>query len=232
MRPRMDPDKGNIFAVSASAWHRYRGFLALILQRYEQTGDDYATVSDRLKTLFQGTSREPSQEVAEELIRTARIQERLHLEIESFYIFAKILLDRIADTFGYYFGTPWKRPGSTHSQLTSSFPSLRVEKAFIVEPAELLGMLEELKRMIVDYRTGVIEHTSEPRLIRGTSVGPDKAPAIVTAILYPVGSEAAEKQHETVDPRALLRRLDAYIDAIMTFLEVNVDRSIVLATDS
>jgi hypothetical protein len=60
------------------------------------------------------------------------------LEIESFYIFAKILLDRIADTFIYFYNiSSLRKMGSSYSQLTKSFDKICTERGFLIEPPDL-----------------------------------------------------------------------------------------------
>jgi len=45
----------------------------------------------------------------QELQHIQSLEQLIHLEIESFYTFAKILLDRIADTFSYFYSVPLRK---------------------------------------------------------------------------------------------------------------------------
>ena len=88
----------------------------------------------------------------------AALTTELHLSIESFYIFAKIPADRMADTFGYYFQVQWKGFGSTHTKLEKRFDDLITGRGLSREPTDLLATIQEISKRIVDYRTGLIEH--------------------------------------------------------------------------
>ena len=52
---------------------------------------------------------------------------------------------------------------------------------------------------------------------------PGEASSIVASRMYPTEEDAAFRQ--TVDPHALLRALEAHIEAMLTFFEVNAKRS-------
>jgi hypothetical protein len=108
----------NLLNSSLGAWIRYYDFLAVIRNRYEQVSTPYI---DTVRTQFEkskieaDTGQSSSHSLtAEELLENQRldqIAQILHLDIESFYVFANILLDRIASTFQYYF---WRKPKWNH----------------------------------------------------------------------------------------------------------------------
>ena len=81
----------------------------------------------------------------------------LRLEIESFYLFAKILLDRLADAFAYYFGEHFGGLGSTYTKLAKRFPEVATRRKLREQSAQRLPDLSDdmqaLKRDVVDYRT-------------------------------------------------------------------------------
>ena len=74
----------------------------------------------------------------------------LHLDIETFYLFAKILLDRIADTFGFMFGVDWKSSGSSHSDLSKRFETLCRDKGLEIRPDNLPALISKLSKAVVD----------------------------------------------------------------------------------
>src|SRR5262249_28668113 len=85
------------------------------------------------------------------------------VDIESFYLFAKILLDRLADAFGPYFGVSLKTRGSTYVKLAKGFPEVVAAKE-LVEPggsrthAALAEQFEQLRRDIIEHRNVAVEH--------------------------------------------------------------------------
>jgi hypothetical protein len=97
----------------------------------------------------------------------------LHLEIETFYLLAKILLDRIADTFAYAFDFPWKAKGSTHEKLFHLLPKIVKDKGLSAPPATLYGLLRETRDLVVTYRDDHIEHVAVG-IQRGTVWSPAK----------------------------------------------------------
>ena len=131
----------------------------------------------------------------------------------TFYLFAKILLDRIADTFGLVFGVKWRSGGSSYSDLSKRFAALCREKGLEIRPDDLPTSISKLWVAIVDYRNKMIEHLDEP-LMRGTLSSPGQASSI-----------AAGWGRQTEDPHALLRMLEEYVDAMLTFFGVNAKKS-------
>ena len=146
----------------------------------------------------------------------------LHLDIETFYLFAKILLDRIADTLGLVFGVKWKRSGSSYSDLSIRFTALCGQKGLEILPDDLPALISKLWA-IVDYRNKLIKHPGDSPVGRGTLFAPGEASSIVASRMYPTEQDAAFRQTE--DPHALLRALEAHIEAMLTFFEVNAKRA-------
>lgn len=170
-----------------------------------------------------GKSRQVTPEELEEMERTRTLTLRVHLEIESFYVFANILLDRIASTFRFYF---WRRPKWNHRQLAQNLEKICTKKFLVVPLDDLLKMPHKLEELIVAYRNTRIEHVEEPRLIFGTSWGPDKRAKITPNVLYPAPGEVEKIQHSTADLDGLLASLDTYMTSMLDFLDANADKSI------
>lgn len=228
-RKRTDTKTGNILNTSFHPWLRYCRFIGVIRERYEETGKTYMAVTERsLEAAKQspGTHRLTPEEW-EEHQRSYDLGLVLHLEIESFYVFAKLLLDRIADTFGYYFGVTWHKFGSSYVKLTGQFEQICAAKDLTLQYADLPKILHDLRERIVEYRTDVIEHVSDPRLLRGTSWGADKKPKIITSPLYPSESEFPQyEQKETENLDELITMLEQYIAMMVDFFETNWEKSV------
>ena len=227
-RRRMDTWNGNLFAASAEAWWRYYIFLTLILARYDRSNAAYVEVMEQVTRQMRdapagGGSAPMTPEDMAELKRQIDLATVLHLDIETFYLFAKILLDRIADTFGLVFEVEWKSRGSSHSDLSQQFQDLCRNKGLEIRPDNLSALVSKLWA-IVDYRNKLIEHLGDSPVVRGTLSAPGKASSIVTSRMYPAAEEAQEFR-QTKDPHALLHTLEEYIEAMLTFFEVNAKRS-------
>src|SRR5207247_1838375 len=158
----------NLLNGSVSAWLRYYEFLNLIRDRYGKTSTAFVAAMKRQQEGMMSNPAGPrrlTQDEWEEMQRNAEIGRRLHLEIESFYIFANILLDRVASTFRFYF---WGKPNWNHMHLATNLRNICVKKSLRVPDANLLQMPADLQEHIVEYRNKRIEHVEEPRLHFGT----------------------------------------------------------------
>ena len=228
-RSRMDNKNNNLFAFSAGAWWTYYIFLTHILARYDRSNAEYGEVMEPVTRRMSeapagGRSRPMTPEDMAEWKRQIDLATVLNLDIETFYLFAKILLDRIADTFGFMFGVDWKSSGSSHSDLSKRFETLCRDKGLEIRPDNLPALISTLSKAVVDYRNKLIEHLNDPRILKGTASAPGKASSIVTSHMYPT-EEDAEAFRQTEDPHALLRMLEEYIAAMLKLFEVNTKKS-------
>jgi len=228
--PHPDTRTINLLNSSLGAWLRYYGFLTLIRNRYEEANAPYMDAMERqleaIKKETAETNRpEPrfvTPEEWEEMQKTTELGKRLHLEIESFFIFANILLDRIACTVRYYF---WRRSDWNHWQLAANLENICKKKAFTVPSDDFLRLPGELQEKVVSYRNTRVEHVEEPHLRFATSWGPDKKAKIMPTFLYPTEKEVKELQNASGDLDELLSLLDTYMVAMLDFFDANADKS-------
>jgi hypothetical protein len=182
LQPR-DTREVNLLNSSLAAWFRYYDFLIIIRNRYEQVRTPY---TEALKMQLEETTETgPRSLTREELVVMQNLLQFtpiLHLDIDSFYLFANILLDRIASTFRYYF---WRKPKWNHWQLVQNIARICEKKPLSVVPDDILTIPIDLQRRIVDYRNRRIEHVEEPRFQFSTTWGSDNKPKIHTMLLYP-----------------------------------------------
>jgi len=217
-RSRMDDENTNLFTASAGAWSRYHAFLGHVLARHDRSNAEYVEAQKRwiglaMRPEAAGTFRPMTPEDMVAWKQTADLATVLHLDIETFYLFAKILLDRTADTFGLVFGVKWRSGGSSYSDLSKRFAGLCREKGLETRPDNLPALISKLWEAVVDYRNKMIEHLVEP-LMPGTLTSPGQASSIATG-----------RGRQTEDPHALLRTLEEYVEAMLTLFEVNAKKS-------
>src|ERR1700674_3456938 len=95
-RERFANQDNNKFAMSFSQISRYAAFLDVVLKRYEEASRQlFANTKAMQSTMLPGSH--PLTTVQKTLwAEGSRLTILLHLEIESYYVFAKILLDKIA----------------------------------------------------------------------------------------------------------------------------------------
>jgi hypothetical protein len=108
----------------------------------------------------------------------------LHLDIESFYLFAKIYLDKIAHAFEFYFGPGRGKSMDSHDQLVKNFPAYAKEKGLTL-PSDLMSIATRLKSDISDYRDYEIAHEKSPRRLSGTVFDTEGKMRIIATHLYP-----------------------------------------------
>jgi len=225
---REDTQTWNLLNTSLGSWLRYRLFLGVIRDRYVKASEvhtrDWQLLLESVeKRSTAGESHSMTGDERKEYDRITQHSMRVHLEIESFYVFANILLDRIASTFRFYL---WRRPEWNHRQLSQNLEKICTKKSLQVPSPDLLKMPHALEDLIVKYRNTKIEHVDEPRMILGTTWSPTSRVRIVPIVLYPSPGEAEEVQHSTADLDELLASLDAYMTTMLDFFDANAHKSI------
>jgi len=218
VEPQVSVEVRNSLAVSVGHWHQYLAYLAIILPRAEAADAAYHEVTERLMESARAATRGVARSMtpAEQAVVGALELRSIvaHLEIESFYVFAKILLDRVADSMARYFGLTLLRHGSSHSELQSgAFKNLCARRT--MDGRSIQAMLDDLRKRIVDHRTKVIEHLNEPDFAR--------------AILYNPGAGAKMLLAGCMtEPLAtLLEEVDSYVVSILAFMQANGRHSII-----
>lgn len=225
---REDTKTWNLLNTSFGGWLRYWTFLTVIRDRYVDASEAHTrawrVLHESIEKGSRADERRPlTPDQREEYDRIARQSVRVHLEIESFYVFANILLDRIASTFRFYF---WRRSNWNHRQLSQNLEKICVSKSLHVSSRDFFKMPDKLEGLIVKYRNTRIEHVEEPRLILGTSWSPSSRVKIVPMVLYPSADEAEEVQHSTADLDELLEVLGAYMAIMLDLFDANAAKSI------
>jgi hypothetical protein len=224
----------NILNASLNAWYRYYRFLQILIARYTQTAVAYveALLQENERIWAQAKKADEAgqpatwpvtREELTEMRRMAEIALTLHLEIESFFVFANILLDRVASACRYYF---WKRADWNHWQLTHNLEKVCAKKGLHMPDLGLLKMPSELGAKIVAYRNTRVEHVEEPRLHYATMWGPDKKPKIYPILLYPTEGEAKSMQKPSGDIDEIMALLDHYMTSMLDFFDANAEKSV------
>jgi hypothetical protein len=127
-RKRFANEDNNKFAIGFSQISRYHLFLSLILKRYEEASRAFFENTNAMQaTLLPGTHRLTDAQVKlrEDGVRLSAL---VHLEIESYYLFAKICLDKIARALEFYFGQGRGKSLDSHDQLVKNFAAYAAEK--------------------------------------------------------------------------------------------------------
>jgi hypothetical protein len=98
-------------------------------------------------------------------MRLMGAQQLVSLEVESFYVSAKLLLERIATTFFFFFGRQMPSTGSAHHFLTAGFKKWSSQiTGGQKTPKTLHSLMQELDKRVVTFRNVHIEHPKDPHL--------------------------------------------------------------------
>lgn len=140
-------------------------FWASYLARLYITRDRYMTACREFTEFLAASDGERADNVAERMIGQYGHEDRIRLDIESFYVATKLLLERIAVTFGFFFKRPIPTKGSAHTALGKHFEKWSSQ---ITEgqktPSKLYGLMKQLSTRVVSFRNIHIEHPSHPTI--------------------------------------------------------------------
>jgi len=111
----------NYFAIALLQVGKYYDFLLLIKERFDPSAKEFVQINEDLqKAIPPGISQVPTQQ-AELLDKSFYLQKTIVLDIESFYVFAKILLDKLARFIEQYFGQAKGCSLRSHDRFVKSF---------------------------------------------------------------------------------------------------------------
>ena len=231
-RARFDERDAEILATYAQQLAELVGYLEITANDYEAATAEYQDSLYRWYPVLEavkertGGTLSTDDLTAEELELHGEVGVNgltVYLRIETFYVFAKILLDRLARLIPHYFGHADYVPLSKHRQLPGTLPAFAEQKGLTLSP-ELAERVVELQRRISDYRDKTITHGHSPRTYRGTALELSTGEAMIsTQRVYPVNETEMGLRSET--PRTLLPLIETYVDDLVAFLASNRDKA-------
>lgn len=200
---------------------RYVRFLEMLHDRHRANSDAFVLQMEQMHSVL-SKSGEITAEQAEYLQICNAKQSVVELDIESYYLFAKILLDRVARFVEFYFGPARNLSLDSHGKMTRNFGRYAADRG--LHSCERVDeRLRSLKVDISDYRDYQIAHHKNPRTIRGLLFHPDEGVAIVATNLYPAPEE---KQVQSVPLAKISDDIDKYLEEVISLLCDNRDRTI------
>jgi hypothetical protein len=219
-------ENDNRFAFALSQVSRYERFLRIILARYTKVSRDFMSSTEAWSKKMQshmGRYELTNDDIAD-WERQSRLTTELHLEIETFYLFAKILLDHTARFIEGYFGQCRGLSLDSHDDLVKRFEKFARTYDLQVMPT-FLKIAQSLKKRIADFRDYQIAHKKNPRTMHATTWGADKEPQLSMPSLYPRGKELEvfAAQSESLHP--LMEAIDGYLGHLTELVIANRDRS-------
>lgn len=225
----IDVDANNRFGVFASALAEERASLEIIVSRYLAASEQLVRNTEEMMALNKPGTHPVSDEQSTLLVEAVKIQRGLRLEIRSYYLFAKILLDNVSRFIEFYF-----RPGracslDSHKELIKNLGNFCDKKGLSL-PEKFLEIANDLKERISEYRDKQVGHDKSHDLIATSfsTVG-DPAPRLTRGYIGPGPS----KMKPTSEPlQDLTEALDEYLVLLVTFLSQNESKTWLLQTKS
>jgi len=211
-------EHGNIFATSLSKVIRHWRFLEIIHRRHTEASAAFAANTQTLIRSVPPKGRGVfTPEQAELYAAGDRLSTAVHLEVESFYLFGKILLDESAHAIEYYFGSQRNLPLDSHDDLSKNLTRYAEAKGLQI-PGGFEDIIAGLRKRIADFRDSQIAHEKSPRTVRGTIADPTDA-RMVTTRLYPKDND---QQVESESLAELINAIGSYVgDHLIGFIESN-----------
>ena len=204
----------NVFAVDLGQALRYYSFLLIILGRYEEANEK------RLPT----QTNQPVRMTPEQgrlMEESTRLTTLVHLEIESFYLFAKVFLDNVARFLHVYFGQARKVRLKSHHDWAGCHEEYCEVKG-LVTPEGLSESVILLKECICDYRDKEISHEMSLRRIKATVWGSSGDARIASGIVRPRKGDTTATSAELPQ---LMEAINAYVRQVITLVESNRSKS-------
>ncbi len=196
-------------------------FLELTVAEYDEASKRFMEHARRQMRIAQG--REPGPRPLEpdevEGMREGEdLAAVLHLRIETFYVFAKVLLDKLAQAIQAYFGQGRGSSLSKHSKLRANLREYASQKG-LSSPAGLLDLAESLDRRVVAFRESHVVHDQSPRSFKATMFDGEGRTRIAAGRLYPSENEMEGAESEILHD--LMSEIGTYGEEICAYIREN-----------
>ena len=202
---------------------RYLRFVEIARSRYLPVSK---TVAERFRKTMEearqnlGTRELIPEEIAE-LEKEGQLHQLLHFEIESFFLFAKILLDKIAHFIGDYFGQAHGVSFRSHDKLCKGIDQYLKEKNLQI-PSGMKNTMVELRSLVADYRDKQIAHLQNPRALHVTQIAANGAAQIGASTLYP---NEKDKFSSSPSVEHVCAVIEVYMSQLESLIEINRSKS-------
>ena len=149
--------------------------------------------------------------------RFEQLNVNLQLDIESFYIFATIYLDKTSHFLEAYFGELRDCSFESFRSLKQQLDLMESSHGFKLN-RQFREMAEKLFTDIVDFRDKKITHAKMPRLFRGLNWEADGRVTMASGL---INAKPTDKLFQTTDVGDLWMLLEKYSGLFTEFVEQN-----------
>jgi hypothetical protein len=221
-RWQYDDTDQNFFAFAVGQIGRYYYFLPIIRLRVEHEIREYLRLNaERRDSLAAGELRQLGENEVRALEAEMFLARQIQLDVESYYVFGKIVLNKAANFIEDYFGHTQDCSFKSHDKLIGCFERFVAARGLSIPPG-LLALAKKLKTVLVDYRDKQIEHFHNPRRGVALAHAPDEGVRLVATFLEPKDSD---KGAISTPIGELQNDIDAYVGAIWKLIQDNRSKS-------
>jgi hypothetical protein len=220
-RHRLDVEHNNMLGGAFGEVVRYRRFLDVIVDRHDEVAARLLALHEEHRAAMKPGIRQLDEHEMQQLDERERLTMRWQLEVESVYLFAKILLDKVARGIEFYFG-PVRGCGlDSHDDLVKRIETYASSHQLEL-PDQFVSMAKTLKQDVSDFRDYQIAHEKSPRTRRAIQFDRIGSTKMIMVQIYPTDKD---KQREARTPKQLLDDVDAYLRQFMALIGSNRERS-------
>ena len=212
------------FATSWQAVARYHTFLTLIVEREAKGTDIFSLASRALRDTPPSPSPYLTAEQERRLNELDEATDLLHLEIESFYLFAKILLDAVARALEKYFGVGRACSLDSHHDLIDNFAEYAAQKKLDI-PTDFIEKAKRLREHVSNFRDHEIAHSKRLNRVTGTALTHDGRRATMFATSTVVPPERFKPQASSIHVGELMSAVENYIASAIGIVKTNRDKT-------
>jgi hypothetical protein len=210
------------FSASWGAVYRYHTFLTMVSRREAAATRTMSKAMKAVVKAANSTQMEPDEQrrVISKLNKTTDV---VHLEIESFYLFAKILLDTVARAIEKYFGQGQACSLDSHHDLIRSFEKYATLKKLVV-PTDFIEKAKRLRKDVSDFRDQEIAHCKRLNRVTGTMLSADGRQAMLISTSTIVPPARMKPQASSIHVGKLMTAIEDYVACAITIIKTNRDK--------
>ena len=172
-RERARFEDSNVFTLGLGHVSRYYRFLNIIYGRYTELSAQCMENTWRQMELCKTQGSGPvGPDLLQLNIEAQGLHDRLHLEIESFFMFGTVFLDRAACFIEWYFGRLPVGRINSHRQLKNKLSDYVSAKDLIL-PQFFKDSIDLLEDSLAEFRDKEIVHDRSPRSMHMTQFNAD-----------------------------------------------------------
>lgn len=228
-RERYEGDDNNRVAFSLSQVGRYLRFVGIAMDRYRCTNNEvvvrFRRKMNAIREACAGANKTISRELTPHEVaegeNDALLHNQLHYEIESFFLFAKILLDRISHFVGDFFGAVREVSLKSHDKWCKGINHFSRSKNLTL-PEGIVETMDRLSKAVADYRDKQITHLKNPRASHGTIITGEGATRISMSPLYPRDND---RQADSPGVDEVVAIIEIYLLNIVELVESNREKT-------